>query len=95
VRKYESMYILRPDLDEEAVKSTVERFASLVSEQGGQVTKAEPWGKRRLAYLIDGFKEGYYVLMNFSANASVPAELERVYKITDTIIRYMIIREDE
>lgn len=95
MRKYESMYILRPDLDEEAVKSTVERFASLVSEQGGQVTKAEPWGKRRLAYLIDGFKEGYYVLMNFSANASVPAELERVYKITDTIIRYMIIREDE
>jgi small subunit ribosomal protein S6 len=89
------MYILRPDLDEEAVKSTIERFSTLVTEQGGQVTKAEPWGKRRLAYLIDGYKEGYYVLMNFSAQASVPAELERVYKITDTIIRYMIIREDE
>lgn len=95
MRKYESMYILRPDLDEEAVKSTIERFSTLVTEQGGHVAKAEPWGKRRLAYLIDGFKEGYYVLMNFSAQASVPAELERVYKITDTIIRYMIIREDE
>ncbi len=95
MRKYESMYILRPDLDEEAVKSTIERFATLVTEQGGQVIKAEPWGKRRLAYLIDEFKEGYYVLMNFSAEAPVPAELERVYKITDTIIRYMIIREDD
>ncbi len=95
MRKYESMYILRPDLDEEAVKSTIERFATLVTEQGGQVIKAEPWGKRRLAYLIDELKEGYYVLMNFSAEAPVPAELERVYKITDTIIRYMIIREDD
>ena len=95
MRKYESMYILRPDLDEEAVKSTIERFAALVTNQGGQVTKAEPWGKRRLSYLIDGFKEGYYVLMNFSAEAFVPIELERVYKITDTIIRYMIIREDD
>ena len=95
MRKYESMYILRPELDEEAVKSTIERFSTLVTEQGGQVAKAEPWGKRRLAYLIDEFKEGYYVLMNFSAEASVPAELERVYKITDTIIRYMILREDD
>ena len=95
MRKYESMYILRPDLDEDAVKSTIEKFSTLVTGQGGQVIKAEPWGKRRLAYLIDEFKEGYYVLMNFSADAKVPAELERVYKITDSIIRYMIIREDD
>jgi len=95
VRKYESMYILRPDLDEEAVKNSIEKFSALVTEQGATVTKAEPWGKRRLSYLIDGHKEGFYVLMKFNAEASVPAELERVYKITDTIIRYMIIREDD
>lgn len=95
MRKYEAMYILRPDLDEEAVKASVERFSNLVIQQGGEIVKAEPWGKRRLAYLIEGFKEGNYVLMNFNAEASVPAELERVLKITDTIIRYMIIREDE
>jgi small subunit ribosomal protein S6 len=95
MKKYETIYIIRPDLQEEAIKATIQKFADLIVEQGGQVDKVDEWGKRKMAYSIKDFREGYYVLMNFSANANAPQELERVYKITDDIIRYLIIREDE
>jgi small subunit ribosomal protein S6 len=95
MRKYETMYIIRPTLDEEAVKGVVERFSDLIAQEGGQVEKIDEWGRRRLAYPIDDLKEGYYVLMNFSAPATLPGELERVYKITDSILRYTIIRDDD
>ena len=95
MRIFVSLYVLQPTLDEEAVKALVERFSTLITEQGGQVEKIDQWGKRKLAYPIKDFREGYYVLMNFSADADTPQELERVYKITDDVIRYLIIREDE
>ena len=95
IRKYETMYVLRPDLEEEAIKKNVERFSNLIVEQGGQVEKMDEWGKRKLAYPIEDYREGYYVLMNFTAGPDVPQELERVYKITDEVIRYLIVREDE
>jgi len=59
------------------------------------VEKLDEWGKRKLAYPIEDFNEGYYVLMNFSANPSFPEELERIYRITDDVIRYIILRTDE
>lgn len=95
IRKYETMYVLRPDLEEEAIKQNVQKFSNLIVEQGGQVEKVDEWGKRKLAYPIENFREGYYVLMNFTAQPFVPRELERVYKITDEVIRYLIVREDE
>lgn len=95
MRKYETVYILRPDLDEEAIKSMVERFSNLVTEQGGEVVKVDEWGIRRLAYPIEKQREGYYVVMNFNAEADVPKELERVFKITDGVMRYMVIREEK
>jgi len=95
MRKYETLYVLQPMLEEEAIKALVERFATLITEQGGQVEKVDEWGKRRLAYPIEDFREGYYVLMTFTADANTPQELERVYKITDGVIRYLIVREDE
>jgi len=94
MRKYESMYILRPDFDEEAVKALVERFANVITEQGGEVVKTDEWGKRKLAYPIEKFREGYYVVMNFNAEADVPKELERIYKITDGVLRYIVVREE-
>ena len=72
MRKYETLYVLQPTLDEEAVKALVERFSTLITEQGGQVEKIDQWGKRKLAYPIKDFREGYYVLMNFSADADTP-----------------------
>lgn len=95
MNKYESIYILRPTMEEEAIKAMVERFSSLITKEGGEVEKVDEWGKRRLAYPIQDFHEGYYVLMNFSANSELPSELERIYKITDDVIRYIIIRDDE
>ena len=95
MRKYESVYILRPDFDEETIKSMVERFSNVVIEQGGEVVKVDEWGIRRLAYPIEKYREGYYVVMNFHAEADVPKELERVFKITDGVMRYMVIREEK
>jgi small subunit ribosomal protein S6 len=95
MRKYETMYILRPDMEEEARTQTVERFATLVKEQGGELAEVKEWGMRKLAYPIQDFKEGYYVLMHFSAQPEAVAELERVLKITDPVIRYMTIRQGE
>lgn len=59
MRKYESVYIIRPTLEEEQIKALVEKFTNLISDQGGQVEKVDEWGKRRLAYPIQDFKEGY------------------------------------
>ncbi|HHU77948.1 MAG: 30S ribosomal protein S6 [Caldicoprobacterales bacterium] len=95
MNKYESIYIIKPTVEEEGIKALVERFSGLIEQQGGQVENVDEWGKRRLAYPIEDFKEGYYVMMNFSADADVPQELERNYKITDSVIRFLTIRIDD
>ncbi len=92
--KYETVYIIRPDLSEEETAAIVERFKGL-AEQHGTVEGVDEWGKRRLAYEIADFTEGYYVLMSFSSGPEFPAELDRVFKITDGIIRSIIVCKDE
>lgn len=95
MRKYEVMYILRPDLQEEAYKASVERFASILTSDGGEIEKAQEMGKKRLAYEINDYREGFYVLVNFQAEPKVVSELERVMKISDDVVRYLIVREEE
>ncbi|MEW6697403.1 MAG: 30S ribosomal protein S6 [Bacillota bacterium] len=95
MRNYEVMYIIKPDAEEEKVTALVEKFKGLVEERGAEVTKLDKWGKRRLAYEINKIKEGIYVLMQFKAESSAAAELDRVMKINDDIIRHMITREDD
>lgn len=92
MNKYESMYILKPDMEEEARKAIIERFKTLVESNGGKVEKVDEWGSRKLAYEIDYIKEGYYVLMTFEAGSELPAELERNYNISDSVLRYNVIR---
>ena len=92
MNKYESMYILKPDLDEETRKSLIEKFKTLVEENGGKVESVDEWGSKKLAYEINYIKEGYYVLMTFEAGPQLPAELERNYKISDSVMRYNVIR---
>lgn len=92
MRKYEVMYIIRPDVDEEAVKAAVEKFQNIITN-GGEVTKSDFMGKRRLAYEINKFRDGYYVLVNFNSEPAVVAELERVMKISDEVIRYLITND--
>lgn len=95
MRKYEVMYIVRPDLEEEATKATVERYQNAVTENGGEVEKLDDKGKRRLAYEINDYREGYYVLMNINAGPAVVDELERLFNINEDIMRHIVIREDE
>ena len=92
MNKYELVYIIDPAVEEEARKGLVERFNALVADNGGTVDKVEEWGKRRLAYAIDYKTEGYYVLVNFSSEATLPQEMERNLKNNESIIRYQIVR---
>ncbi len=91
---YEAVYILKPDLSEEQIAALVERFKSVV-EANGTISEVNEWGKRRLAYPIQDLMEGYYVLMTFTAAAAVPAELDRIFRITDGVMRSMIVCKDE
>ena len=84
--KYEVLYILNPALGEEGIAALVEKFKAMV-EAEGTVSNVDEWGKRRLAYAIDDLAEGYYVLMSFESKPEFPAELERVMKITEGVIR--------
>lgn len=90
---YETMYILNPTLDAEATAALVEKFKTLAAT-GGTVTEVNEWGKRRLAYPINDLMDGYYVLMTFTAKVNVPAELDRVFRITEGVMRSMTICKD-
>ena len=92
--KYEVLYIINPNLGEEDTAALVEKFKALV-EANGTLTSIDEWGKRRLAYPVNDLMEGYYVLMTMDAKPEFPAELDRVYKITEGVLRSMIIAEDE
>ncbi len=94
MNKYEAMYIIHPTVEDEARTALVERFSGLIVQCGGNVEKIDDWGKRKLAYEIQDMTEGHYILMHFEADASTPQELERNFKISEPILRYMVIRKD-
>ena len=92
MRKYEVMYIIRPDIEQDVVQATVEKFQGIISN-GGEITKHDVMGKRRLAYEIKKFNDGTFVLVNFNGTPEVITELERLMKISDDIIRYLITND--
>ena len=92
MNKYEVVYIIDPAVEDEARKALIAKFNDLITGNGGSVDKVEEWGKRRLAYAIDYKTEGYYVLVNFQAEAELPRELERNLQISDSVIRYQVIK---
>ncbi|MDR1619508.1 MAG: 30S ribosomal protein S6 [Clostridiales bacterium] len=89
---YEVLYIITPDLDGEAVKACVEKYAGIITANNGEVEKTDEWGKTALAYPIDYKTEGYYVLVHFRAAPEFPKELERNFKNDENILRYMVTR---
>lgn len=95
MRGYELMYIIRPDLDEEQTNAVIEKYKGLLETQGATVQNVEKWGKRRLAYLVKDQMEGFYVIVTFRSEAPAVAELERVLKISDEVIKYLIIVQEE
>ena len=92
MNKYELVYIIDPAVEDDARKELIAKFNDLITANGGIVDKAEEWGKKRLAYAIDYKTEGYYVLVNFQAEADLPKELERNLQISDSVIRYQVIK---
>lgn len=91
--KYETIFIVNATLTEEAINAVVEKFTNLIAANG-EITKSDQWGKRRMAYAIDDMAEGYYVLVEFDSKPDFPAELDRIYKITDGVIRSIIVAKE-
>ena len=90
MQKYEAMIVISTKNDEEVIKGLVEKFSNLIKDNGTLVSVDE-WGKKKLAYLINKESEGYYVLYTFESKSDFPAELDRVFKITEGLLRSMII----
>ena len=92
---YELMYIVKPDLDDQAVQQEIEKVGQLIQTNGGQIKKITPWGKRRLAYTVKDNREGHYVVAEFDLEQTKVQEVERVLKISDTVFRHLLVRQDE
>ncbi len=92
--KYETVFIINSELGEEAIAELVAKFKTLV-EKNGTLVNVDEWGKRKFAYPINDMNEGYYVLFDFESVPSFPAELDRVFKITEGIMRSLIICKDD
>lgn len=96
MNRYELTYIIDTALEEEARKELIEKVSALIAQNGGEVEKIdETWGKRRLAYPINDEEEGVYTVINFTSEPSFPAELDRVYKITEGVMRSLIVAHEE
>lgn len=91
---YETVMVISMKQGEEGIQAIIEKFKALI-EKHATLQSVDEWGKRKLAYLINKESEGYYVLMNFEAEAEFPAELDRIYKITDGVMRSLIIRKPD
>lgn len=92
MNQYEVMYIIDPTVEDSARAELINRFSDLVVKNGGEVERVDEWGKRRLAYAIQYKTEGYYVLMYIKAPADLPHEMERNLQISDSVLRYLVIR---
>ncbi len=93
--KYEIMYIIRPDIEEDAHNKLIERFNGILTDNGAEIAKVDELGKRRFAYEINDLRDGYYVVINFESEAKAVDEFTRQAKFSDDIIRQMVIRVEE
>ena len=94
MNKYETVFIINPSIEEAGVKELITKFSDLINSDG-KVESVEEMGKKKLAYEIKKNSEGIYVLINFEANPTLIKELERVYRITDEVIKFIVVRKDE
>ncbi|BAZ25114.1 30S ribosomal protein S6 [Kalymmatonema gypsitolerans NIES-4073] len=91
---YETMYILRPDLNDEQVEQAIAKYENLVREQGGENIQIQNRGKRRLAYEINRQRDGIYIQMNYTGPGKIIAPLERAMRLSEEVIRYMTIKQE-
>ena len=95
MRTYEALFIVAPNVEETDLESLITQFSEVLTNQGARVAKVDRMGRRRLAYTIQKFNEGYYVVLTIEGTGSELAELERRMRVTDAVIRYLTIRIDE
>lgn len=94
MRRYELMLVLRPDAPDERIAAIIDRTTRQITEDGGQIVKVAPWGRRRLAYPIERYRDGSYHIIVFEAPASTIAEIERSLLITEELLRHLIVRQE-
>ncbi|WP_079529025.1 MULTISPECIES: 30S ribosomal protein S6 [Halobacillus] len=95
MRNYEIMYIIRPDIEEEAKTAVVERFSGILTNNGAEIENLKEVGKRRLAYEINDYRDGIYVTINFKGDREAINEFDRQAKFSDDVIRHIAVREDD
>lgn len=95
LRTYEALYIVSPELEDDAIQAVADAVEKIVIDSGGNTVRLDIWGKRRLAYPVKKFNEGCYVLFRFSAEPAVLPKLENHYRLSDAIIRHLIVHFDE
>lgn len=94
MNKYEAMYVITPELEDEAIKGIIEKYTGIITANGGEIEKVDEWGRRRLAYPINYKIEGYYVLTTFAAASELPRELERNLNNDEGILRFLVVRQN-
>ena len=94
MRSYETLFILKPDLEEEAITAAIERLTALIQNNKGAVEQVNRWGKKKLAYEIQDYREGYYTLVLFQGEPETAEELDRVMRLSDEVMRHIIVRRD-
>ena len=95
MRIYEELFILQPDVTDEVVDPLIEQLSGIITGQGGTVDKNEKWGVRKLAYRVQKYNEGYYVLLQFTAGPETVKEMERRLRVTDVVMKFLTVRIDE
>jgi small subunit ribosomal protein S6 len=94
VRDYELMVVLDPNLDETAIEAINTRVQSLATQRGGTVANVDTWGRKRLAYPIGRFRDGFYILLRLQLPPTAAAEIERSLKLTESVIRHLLVRAE-
>ena len=95
MKKYETIFILNPDLDEEQTQSTIGKVKGIITQANGEIIKTEDWGKQKLAYLVKKKDKGHYILIHFSGSPALLSELERNFRVMDAVIKFQSVRLDE
>jgi len=95
LRTYEALYIITPELDDDGIQTIASEVENLVTSNGGAIVRSEIWGRRKLAFEVKKFTEGNYVLLRFDADPAFSAKLEHYFRLSDQIIRYLIVHLDD
>lgn len=94
MRAYEVMLLLNPELEEEALEAVIQKTTDIVTSRNGEIENIDRWGKRKLAYEVKDYAEGFYVVIRFKADNEATTEVDRVLKITEEVLRFLLVRKD-